>query len=89
MREKNAAFKCRTFSLWNMLRFVEDQLRVPVRAPWRLTVRVIINSAFFKIFMLAVIVMNFIFTLLEVLEGGSPEWSEAFNNTAAILYVVE
>jgi len=69
--------------------FVTAQLANEVRAPWRLRIRATVDSIFFQTVVLVFIMLNFVFTVMELIKDDSAEWSEDFNTAAAIIYICE
>ena len=69
--------------------FVNAQLAMEIRAPWRLKIREIVDNIFFQTFVLVFIMLNFVFTAMELIKDDSAEWSEDFNTAAAIIYICE
>jgi len=69
--------------------FVNAQLAMDIRAPWRLRIRDVVDNIFFQTFVLVFIMLNFVFTAMELIKDDSAEWSEDFNTAAAIIYICE
>lgn len=69
--------------------FVSKQIEQEITSIWRLKIRDVVSTFVFKMTMLAVIILNFTFTMIDLTSTESSHLMTQFNKACAFIYVAE